>query len=153
MQSKRPLRTLLFITALCLALPASAEIYKWKNANGETVMSDKPPPGQVKVPQRVLPAQAQPQPPQQQPSLADREMEFRKRQKEAAENAEKAAKEAAAAAKKEETCQSARRQLSALESGTRITLRDDKGERYYLEDAQRAQEIAKTRSFLETQCN
>jgi hypothetical protein len=152
MQSKRTLPIL--VAALCLALPASAQIYQWKDPSGKTIMSDKPPPGQT--PAQKIPVQKQPSPTQAapgQPSWAERDLEFRKRQKEAAENAEKAEKEAAATAQKEENCQRARRQLQALETGELITLRDDKGERRSIDDAQREQEKAKMRSFIETQCN
>jgi hypothetical protein len=150
MRAKRTLPFL--VVALCLALPASAQIHQWKDENGKTVISDKPPVGYVpakKQPGNSAPAeQAAPK----QPSLADREMEFRKRQKEAQENAEKVKKEEAAAAEKTENCQSARRQLQALESGERIALRNDKGERYYMDDAQREQETLKVKRFLETGC-
>ncbi|GHU03492.1 hypothetical protein FACS1894158_02040 [Betaproteobacteria bacterium] len=154
MQSKLSLRTLpVLVAALCLALPLSAQIYQWKDASGKTTMSDKPPPGQVPAPK--IPVQQQPSPTQTasgQPSWAERDLEFRKRQKEAAENAEKAEKAAAAAAQKEESCQRARRQLQALETGELITVRDDKGERRSMDDAQREQEKVKMRSFLEAQC-
>ncbi|GHU38731.1 hypothetical protein AGMMS50256_38220 [Betaproteobacteria bacterium] len=147
MQAKRTLPFL--VVALCLALPVSAQIYQWKDSTGKTVISDKPPVGQVPVQKQVSPAQAAPG----QPSLADRELEFRKRQKEAAENAEKAQKETAAAAEKDERCQNARRQLKTFESGVRIASRDDKGERYYLDGAQREQETSRIKSFIEAQCN
>jgi hypothetical protein len=167
MRSKRPRPLLLFLlAALCLgfALPAGAQIYKWKDASGKTVISDKPPPGQLPVvPKQEDSAAAEPADPAvkpapveqaapAQPSLADREMEFRKRQKEAQENAEKAEKEAAAAARKEENCRAARGQLQSLESGERIALRNEKGERYLMDNAQRAQEVEKTRQFIDEQC-
>jgi hypothetical protein len=160
MRSKRPLLLPflpLLLAALCLALasPASAQIYKWKDANGRTVISDKPPPGQLPVPQQNdsdAPGDPAPAAQSAQPSLADRELEFRKRQKETRESAEKAERETAAAAEKEENCQNARRRLQMLESGGRIALRDDKGGRYFMDDAQRAQETAKTRQHIDTQC-
>jgi hypothetical protein len=153
MRSKHPFSFLL-LAALCLglSLPTGAQIYKWKDASGKTVISDKPPPGQLPVPQQN--ESNDPAPPTQsaQPSLADRELEFRKRQKEARENAEKTEKETAAATEKEENCQNARRRLQMLESGERIASRNDKGERYFMDDAQRAQETAKTRQHIDTQC-
>jgi hypothetical protein len=168
MRSKHPLPVLprlLVLAALCLglALPVGAQIYKWKDASGKTVISDKPPPGQLPVPKQSDSASAEqtesaekPAPAEQaapaQPSLADREMEFRKRQKEAQENAEKAEKEAAAAARKEENCRAAHGQLQSLESGERIALRNEQGERYFMDDAQRAQEVEKTRQFIDEQC-
>lgn len=150
----RPRRTTLSLlaAALCLALPASAQIYQWKDQNGKTVISDKPPVGQVTLQKQIDSAPPAKTGAKQQPSLADRELEFRKRQKEAQENAEKAKKDEVASAERNESCQNARRQLQALESGERIALRDDRGERYYLDDAQRDQETAKTKRFLEAQC-
>jgi len=35
--------------ALCFALPASAQMYKWVDANGKVQYSDKPPPSNVKT--------------------------------------------------------------------------------------------------------
>lgn len=144
-------RTALLVVALCLALPAGAQIYQWKDENGKTVISDKPPIGQVRQ-QKQIDSGSPAKNGQKQPSLADREMEFRKRQKEAQEGAEKTRKEETASSEKNENCTNARRQLQALESGERIALRDDKGERYYLDDAQREQETAKARKFVETNC-
>ena len=141
----------LLAAALCLALPASAQIYQWKDQNGKTVISDKPPVGQVPL-QKQIDSGTAAKTGSKQPSLADREMQFRKRQKEAQENSEKSRKEETASAERNENCQNARRQLQVLESGERVVSRDDKGERYYLDDTQREQEAAKVRHVLETQC-
>ena len=141
----------LLAAALCLALPASAQIYQWKDQNGKTVISDKPPVGQVPL-QKQIDSGTAAKTGSKQPSLADREMQFRKRQKEAQENSEKSRKEETASAERNENCQNARRQLQVLESGERVAFRDDKGERYYLDDTQREQEAAKMRHVLETQC-
>src|SRR3989304_2708120 len=35
--------------ALCFALPAAAQMYKWVDANGKVQYSDKPPPSNVKT--------------------------------------------------------------------------------------------------------
>jgi hypothetical protein len=142
---------------LGLALPAGAQIYRWKDASGKTVISDKPPPGQFPVPKQSGSAsEDKPAPAEQaapaQPSLADREMDFRKRQKEAQENAEKAEKEAAETARKEENCRAARAQLQSLESGERLIRRNENGERYFMDDARRAQEIEKAKQFIDEQC-
>ena len=150
MQS-RPTRFTLLVIALCLASSAGAEIYQWKDQNGKTVISDKPPMGQTPA-QKISDTGAGDSASSKQPSLAESDMEFRKRQKEAQERAEKEKKETTAAADKKENCQNAREQLRLLESGERIALRDDKGERYYLDDAQRAQETDKAKRFIESQC-
>lgn len=144
-------RKLLLAATLSLAIPAGAQIYQWKDQNGKTVISDKPPVGYVRQ-QKQIDSTAPAAGSQKQPSLADRDLEFRKRQKEAQEKADKAGKEEAKATEKQENCANARRQLQALESGERIALRDDKGERYYMDDAQREQETAKMRGFVEANC-
>jgi hypothetical protein len=133
-------------------LPADAQIYQWKDQDGKTVISDKPPIGQVQQQRQIDSGASSADAPSPLPSLTDRELEFRKRQQEARENAEKAQEEAQAAARKDEACQNARRQLRALESGERIALRDDKGERYFMDDAQRAREVEKTKDFVESEC-
>ena len=144
-------RIAFLVAALSLALSASAQIYQWKDESGKTVISDKPPAGQVRQ-QKQIESDTPSQNGQKQKSLADREMEFRKRQKESQEHSEKAKKEETSTAEKRENCDLARRQLQALESGERITMRDDKGERYFVEDAQREQEIGKARRFIDSNC-
>lgn len=140
------------VAVLLAASAANAEIYQWKDKNGKTIISDKPPTENVTVQRSsgdgsTAGNAAAPK------TAADREMEFRKRQKESQDNAEKAQKEQAAAAEKEESCASARRYLATLESGERVALRDEKGERYILDDAQRAQEIAKANRAVQASCS
>ncbi|WP_305073777.1 DUF4124 domain-containing protein [Propionivibrio sp.] len=143
-------RFALLAAAAFFAFSAHAQIYQWKDASGKTVISDKPPVGAVQQ-QKTLGASSPSTSPAQK-SLAEREMEFKQRQKESQDIAEKNRKEEASAAEKQENCNNARRQLQMLESGERIALRDEKGERYFMEDAQREQEIAKARKFLESSC-
>jgi hypothetical protein len=142
----------LLIAALLTATTLYAQVYEWKDGNGKTIYSDQAPVGNVRDLRRIDSGSSAAGSPAQK-SSADREMEFRKRQKEAQENTEKAGKEQTASATKAENCVNARRQLQALESGERIALRDDKGERYYMDDAQRAQEIAKLRQTVQSYCN
>ena len=144
-------RTAFLVLALSLALPAGAQIYQWKDESGKTVISDKPPVGHVRQ-QRQVSAGTQTTKAAATPSPADRELEFRKRQKDAQESSEKARKAETESAEKRENCDNARRQLQMLESGERIALRDDKGERYFMEDQQREQETAKARSFVDAHC-
>jgi hypothetical protein len=136
---------------LLFALSAgNAQIYQWKDDNGKTTISDKPPLGAVHDERKIdapPPGNAAAQ-----KSLADRDFEFRQRQKEAQENADKARKQQAAASERSEYCESARRQLKALESGERLAMRDDKGERYFMDDAQRQQEAEKTRQLIAQNC-
>lgn len=145
-------RLVLALVALTFAAVGSAQIYQWKDANGKTVISDKPPVGNTSAAKKVD-AGSNASGNATQKTLADRELEMRKRQKDAQEGADKAAKEQSAAAEKAKNCESARRYLQTLESGERVAMRDDKGERYFMEDSQREQEIASTRQMLQSTCN
>ena len=138
-------------------LPVEAQqIYKWTDASGKTVVSDKPPPGQLPQPNPEPKAQddspSKPNATPKEKSWVDRDLEFRQRQMERAEKEEKEKKEAAAAADKKENCDNARRRLKTLESGQRIAMVNDKGERYFMEDEQRAQDIKKTRALIDAKC-
>ncbi len=144
-------RITLLAAVATIAFSAHAQIYQWKDESGKTVISDKPPVGVVQ-PQKKYGAGGSSTSAPAQKSLAEREMDFRKRQKDSQDLAEKTRKEETATADKQENCNNARRQLRLLESGERIALRDEKGERYFMDDAQRDQEIAKARTFLESNC-
>jgi len=149
--------------ALCLALPATAQTYKWVDANGEVHYSDQAPPSNIKTETLQAPAEpvAAPAPaaaPAASPaeggpkSLAERDQAFRKRQADAAkEQAEQARKEAQAR-RKAEYCKSARAALANLEMGGRQVRINDKGERVFLTDAEIAQQTAQARKDADEAC-
>ncbi|WP_034927692.1 DUF4124 domain-containing protein [Candidatus Accumulibacter vicinus] len=144
-------RFLLTAASVLLAFTAQAQIYQWQDENNRTVISDLPPSGKVRQ-QRKIEAET---PAANAPigkTTADREMEFRKRQKDSREAAEKAEKEQRMNVQRKEDCEASRRALQVLESGERLALRDSKGERYFIDDAQRAQEIAKAREAVQVLC-
>ncbi|MDR2112875.1 MAG: DUF4124 domain-containing protein [Candidatus Accumulibacter sp.] len=146
-----PFLPLLLAAALCVALPAGAQIYQWKDSSGKTVISDKPPAAGTPVEKKA--GKSSPAPADsRQPSMVDRELEFRKRQLESREKAEKAEKEEAAAAERERNCRAARGALQSLESDARIMMRNEDGERYVLDKARRDQEIARVKQIIETRC-
>ncbi|TAH52939.1 MAG: DUF4124 domain-containing protein [Betaproteobacteria bacterium] len=149
------LRSAAALLAFLTTLPAAAQIYNWKEKDGSTVYSDLPPPsGEVKVlqPGRIPPPPApasgaapaagstssdaaRPR------SVADRDLEFRQRRAAAAEAQARAEKDSAAAADRERYCAQARNQLNVLQSGQRIARPNAAGEREFLDDAARAEEI------------
>jgi hypothetical protein len=86
-------------------------------------------------------------------TAAEREADFQKRKKAQAEAEEKSAKEAAQAKVKQQACTSARNNLAALESGQRIARPNAKGEREFLDDSQRAQEISRNRESVSKACS
>jgi hypothetical protein len=143
-------RLSLAVAALLVATAVNAQIYQWKDGNGKTIISDKPPAGVRPTHKTEAEAPAANATPPK--TTADREMDFRKRQKESQENAEKQQKEQAATAAKKENCDSTRRYLTTLESGERVSQVNDKGERSFMEDSQRSQEIAKAKQNMQAAC-
>lgn len=152
LRSPKLIKTVLTLCLVTLAAAASAQIYRWKDENGGIVFSDKPPEGRARQQEKLDTPLSAPSSGSIQKNLAEQEISFQKRQKEARERAEKTGKEEAAQAEKQEYCSSLRRQLMALESGERIVRRDENGERQFLEDAQREQEIAKVRQAMQNTC-
>lgn len=148
------------LLALAAAAATAGDIYTWKDKDGRVTYSDNPPPGNI--PARTLGgrnAEAAPGPPEnvqgdkaRAPTAADQELEFRKRRAEASEQQVKADKAAAEAEDKRKNCERARNQLTALESGQRVARYNDKGEREFLDDAQRAQEIESARKAVDSWC-
>ena len=135
---------------LSTAIAAHGQIYQWQDERNKTVISDRPPTGQVRQ-QRTLEA-APPASSEAGKTLADRDMEFRTRQKEARAAAEKGDADRRASAQRQEGCEAARSALQTLESGDRVAMHDSKGERYYLDDTQRQEEIAKARQAVQANC-
>jgi len=146
---KHLILTVFYTTVLLTASVAGAQVYQWKDASGTTIFSDRPPVDQQVTNVRrgsSAPAEGSGTPPQR--TLADRDMESRQRQQETQKRAEKEEKEEKAAAAKREQCTHNRRYLSMLESGQRMALMDDKGERYFMDDDRRSEEISKTREAM-----
>jgi hypothetical protein len=177
--SSNPIRTTI-ITVVVVAgftcTPSEAQ-WAWKDTNGRLVYSDRPPPAEVKaanivrqpttqvlsnpapaaggVEDAVKPADgkssdAKSNAPK---TIAEREMEFRKRQQERADSEKKAAEEQTKNAAKAAECERARGYLKSLEEGVRITRTDASGNREYLDDAQRATEVDRTRRIIQSTCS
>ncbi|MBL8397669.1 MAG: DUF4124 domain-containing protein [Candidatus Accumulibacter sp.] len=145
---KRIILTLLLFAS---SVAVEAQIYRWQDENNKTIISDRPPPNSVRKAKKI---EAESPPASDAgKSMADREMDFRKRQKESKESAEKAEKETRLAAEKQENCDQARRALRLFESGERVLIHDSKGERMFMDDAQREQEIVRNRQYLQQNCN
>lgn len=162
--------------ALCVALPASAQMYKWVDSNGKVQYSDKPPPSNIKTeklrsppsPATRMPApregkgEAQKDASRAEPkaeskaepkTAAEQEQAFRKRQLEAAKAQEEEGKKQAQARDKAENCKRARAALANLQIGGRQVRIDEKGERFFLDDQQIVQETARARQEAAAACN
>jgi hypothetical protein len=156
-------RTLVLLIGLVFAGAAQAQIKCWTGADGKRACGDTPPPGAkvttVKVPSSPSPSAPASASPAAKDAKkgpltpAEREQEYRKRQDEAQKTAAKDAEEKKDADTKRENCARARESLGILEAGGRIARTDAKGERYFLDDAQREQETAKARQLVQQSCN
>ena len=168
---------LLFLGLLagCLVVPgaAMAQLYQWRDANGRTVFSDSPPPPSIPPGNIVKNPKTRPAPAAAEEkhaddgkatasaagtaakadgpkSIAEREAEFKKRQAEAAAKAEKDQKLASDEKRREDQCRGMRQSLAALEAGQRVRRFNDKGEPYFLDDAERARDVDKYRREMAT---
>ncbi len=162
-------RTFLACTAAftaLLLLPAigHAQAYKWRDEKGSVVYSDKPPPSNIS-PGNILQG---PKLRQTAPdvavakggvatgsakasaplTLAEREAESKKRNAEAAKKSAEDAKKSEADNVRLENCKQLRGQLASIDSGQRQRRVDEKGEPYFMDDAQTSAEKAKVSQQL-----
>jgi hypothetical protein len=141
-----------------------AQAYRWVDKSGHVGYGDTPPPGVKATPLRaVVPAAPSASAATQDANSdkdakrgpltpAEQELDFRRRMKEAQAAAAKADKERRAAEEKKVNCETARQSLQTLESGQRIMRVDSKGERYFLNDSQRAQDTTRAREAVSQWC-
>ena len=152
--------------ALCLALPAAAQMYKWVDANGKIHYSDKPPPSNVKTEKLRTPSQPVAAPAASAPkdaaqkdaaksgpkSIAEQEQAFRKRQTDEAKAEKEQAQKEAEASERAENCRRAKAALANLELGGRQTRMNDKGERVFLTDEEITRATAQARTEAADAC-
>lgn len=156
------LRPALTALALLFALPVTAQIYQWKDADGRTHYSDTPPPsGEVKTLRGAAPQNHTPimDATTDAEVVADSEAEdrspeaqFRARRAAAAAAEEETAAAAAREAERERFCAEVRNQLKGLQSGLRIGRMNAAGERDFLTDAERSAEISRLQQQLAEHC-
>ena len=147
--------SLLLLTAVAVSAPALAQ-YSWIDDHGTRVFSDHPPPPGtpksriLKAPRGAAPAEVAPAETAKPaaPTLADRDADFRKRAAERAADERKTAEETQRKADNAEQCATARRSEAVLTSGVRVADMDDKGERVFLSDDEKARRLAQVRRVL-----
>lgn len=131
---------------------ASAEVYKWLDAQGNVHYGDRPP-GSGSDPQSLT----LPPAPTKDADHAERSL-LQRRLLEAidAERAERDQAEAeAAAAKRERTlrCEKARQDLARFERANIIYTNDESGARIYMSDDERREAIENARRWIAKHCN
>lgn len=167
------------LAAALLALPAEAQ-WKWKDKSGRVQYSDLPPPAgtpdadilgkpgaqrrTIAVPPPAAAASAATTAAAATaaaaaaasnplaPRTADPELEARRKRAEAEHAAKVKAEEDRIAAARADNCTRARSQLATLESGIRLVRANEKGEREYVDDKQRAQETQRARDAIKSDC-
>lgn len=169
MRSARALACLAVLAAGALPCAALAQ-WQWIDSSGRRVFSDKAPPPDV--PERNILRQpggrAAPMPaaaPAEEaappvatrasaprPSGRDASLEQKRKQLETAEAEKRKAEEAAVAQQKADNCSRARQAKAQIDSGVRIARQNDKGEREFLDDQQRAAETQRLQGLIERDC-
>ena len=169
----RPLVVLLAVLASgFVALPVEAQ-WKWRDKGGHVQYSDLPPPpgtpegdilgrpsastrraaspsiAPVAAPGSAALAAA----PASAPRTSDPELEAKRKKAEADAAAKVKADQDKFAAAKADNCSRARAQLTTLKSGIRLAQTNPKtGEREFLDDKQRADEVRRTEDVVSTDC-
>lgn len=157
-------------TALLAALPDAAMAqWKWRDANGVTQYTDRPPPPGTPdshILQRPAAARAPkivgaatpsaPSAPDAKPSsqakAGDPELEAKRKKAEDQKAAERKAEEEKQAKARSENCERAKGYERSLQTGQRVVRTNEKGEREVLDDTGRAEEMQRTREAIESNC-
>ena len=163
-----PLRVVVLsvLIGATVALPVSAQ-WKWRDKAGQMQYSDLPPPAGIPE-QDILqrPAQSVQRRPAPVPVPAsaaashvaaapkgvDPELEARRRKAEQEQAAKQKAEEERIAGLRAENCTRAKTYLRTLDDGVRVVRTNDKGEREYLDDKARAEEVKRARDLIASDC-
>jgi hypothetical protein len=159
------------LLGVALALPAASFAqWQWIDKDGHKVFSDQSPPADipaknilkqpgprghsVSVAEPAAAASAPVQPAATAPKLSgkEKELEEKKKQAEAAEVEKRKAQEEQLAKERAENCTRAKSAKASFDSGVRITRTNEKGEREFLDDAQRASEIRRIEAAIAREC-
>ena len=157
----------IFLALLLAAGPAGAQLYRWVDKDGKVRYGDTPPAGaktsSIKAPPPgpVTPAAeakdakgakdgkgAKKGP----LTAAEKDQEFRQRREDAQKAAEKEDEESRTKAARADSCDRAKEQLRTMQSGERIARSSSSGERYFLDESQVAQEVAKAQQTMQQAC-
>ena len=158
--------TCTLLVAASAVSPVSAQSYKWKDAKGQTIISDTPPPRSAKAESSGVPQTPNSSVPATSKeanavnskttsapkTIAEKDMEFKKRQKEEQERLDKANLEQKNAASNKQACETARQAISALQSSGQINHLNSKGETVPMDGNARKNELERARKVAEETC-
>ena len=163
------------VGALAISPAAAAAPFKWRDASGRVVYSDLPPPPGARVTLLAAPAgaaagvssttpvatqdaaptarDAAPASQRTAPaSWVEREKASRQKAMERAEAERAQVEQQRQAAERERLCEEARTGLRTLESGVRLNLVNERGERIVVDDAERARRTETMRRAVADHC-
>jgi hypothetical protein len=133
------MRPLLVLGLFCVATVASAEVYKWVDADGKVNYSDQRPAANVNA--RKLADPPPPSDPDAYKRMSNQQVELKKASDTDAEKRRKGEQDLQAMRQKEEFCTQARGQLQALRAGGPTFRYDGNGERQFLDESAKEEAI------------
>lgn len=144
-------RFLILAVAVAVAPLASAQLYKYIDANGKTVYTDQPPPSADPKTLRI-PSSAVGSPAPAAKSAVQQDKELQKGRDKAKEEAKKADEKAQRAAFEQQRCDSAKTAYDHYAAGGRIAKLNAQGERVFLGDDEIDAEREKARRAMDEAC-
>jgi hypothetical protein len=145
-------RLLAIFLALAFCGAATAQTYKWTDQNGRAQYGDVPPSDATNVTRLKGGTAGAPEAKKDAKPLTP-EQAFQKRQQERDQADQKSAQDRAQAEQKRVNCEQARASVRQMESGQRVSTVNAAGERVFLEDDQRAAQLARAQKAVAEWCN
>ncbi|MES2509799.1 MAG: DUF4124 domain-containing protein [Pseudomonadota bacterium] len=173
MDFKKLIKPLILALAAGSFTVAAVAQWQWIDKDGRKVFSDRSPPGDIpeksilkrppgsaRAPEPLLAADASAQAASApaakasaaKPAGRDTELEARKKKAEDEEKEKKKASDERVAKANADNCARARNALSTLQSGVRLSSRNDKGEREVFDDARREAESKRAQEAIDASC-
>jgi hypothetical protein len=150
-RARRAAQLCALVAACLVAGAACAALYKWTDASGRVVYSDQPPPPNVKS--EVISAPPPPANPNAAKEFAAKEAEARKKATERTEEAQKADQARTDAERRQAGCRDGRLRLRTLQEEQLPLFRlNERGERVYMDNADRRREIEQQQQWLRENC-
>ena len=141
-----------FVVLACVlaAASAQAQVYKWVDENGKVQYGDRPPDKAKAAPVGVMPGPADARVAKPD-DWKQKDLEFQRRKIER-ERQEQGPRAQQADANRAAQCSDSRRRLGLLQEQIPIYQRNEKGERVYIEDQDRARMMDELRASIAENC-
>jgi hypothetical protein len=141
---------LALLACVLAAASAQAQVYKWVDENGKVQYGDKPPDKVKAAPVAITPGPAD-APTAKPDDWKQKDLEFQRRKIER-ERQEQGPRAQQAEANRAAWCSDSRRRLGLLQEQVPVYQRNDKGERVYVEDKDRARIMDELRGSIAENC-